>query len=108
MTDTLIVLTTIDEEHLAEKIGTTLVERRLAACVNVISMGITIYRWQERICRDREYMLLIKTSAHLFDEVCDTIGQLHTYRLPEVIALPIAVGDERVMDWITASVKARP
>ncbi len=107
MTDKLIVLTTVDKEEIADKIANALVERRIAACVNLLPLGVSIYRWKEKVCRDREYMLFIKTSAHLFNEVRDTIREIHTYELPEVIALPIAVGEEKVLDWIAASVKPR-
>jgi periplasmic divalent cation tolerance protein len=107
MTDKIVILTTVDKEELADKIAGALVERRLAACVNLLPAGLSIYRWKEQVCRDREYVLLIKTSAHLFNEVRDAIRELHTYELPEVIALPIAVGEEKVIDWMTASVKPR-
>jgi len=107
MTDKLVILTTTDKEDIADRIANVLVERQLAACVNLLPLGVSIYRWKEKICRDREYMLLIKTSAHLFNEVRDVIKELHTYELPEVIALPIAVGEEKVIEWITASVKPR-
>jgi len=106
-TDKLLILTTVDKEELAEKIAGQLVERRLAACVNLLPLGVSIYRWKEKVCRDREYLLLIKTSAHLFNEVRDTIREFHTYDLPEVIALPIEVGEEKVLEWMTASVKPR-
>lgn len=108
MTDKLLILTTVDKEELAEKIATALVERKLAACVNMLPLGISIYRWKEKICRDRECILFIKTSAHLFNEVRDTIRELHTYELPDVLALPITVGEEKVLDWMTASVKPKP
>lgn len=107
MTDKIVVLTTIDRDELADKIATTLVDRKLAACVNLIPMGLSIYRWKDKIARDREIILLIKTAAHLFNEVRDTIRELHTYDLPDVIALPIEVGDEKVMEWLEASIKPR-
>lgn len=107
MTDKIVILTTVDKEDLADRIANALVERRLAACVNLLPIGISVYRWKEKVCRDREYLLLIKTSAHLFNEVRDTIRELHTYELPDVIALPIVVAEEKVLDWITASVKPR-
>jgi len=107
MTDKIIVLTTIDKEDRADKIATALVERQLAACVNLMPLAVSVYRWREKLCRDREIMLFIKTSAHLFNEVRDTIRELHTYELPEVIALPIAVGEEKALEWIASSVKPR-
>jgi periplasmic divalent cation tolerance protein len=107
MTDKIVILTTVDKEELADKIAGALVERQLAACVNLLPLGTSVYRWKEKICRDRECILFIKTSAHLFNEVRDTIRELHTYELPEVIALPIVVAEEKVLDWITSSVKPR-
>ena len=107
LTEKLLILTTVDKVEVAEKIAGELVERRLAACVNVLPLGISIYRWKEKVCRDREYLLFIKTSAHLFNEVRDAIRELHTYDLPEVIALPIEVGEEKVLEWMSAAVKPR-
>ena len=107
MTDKLVVLMTVDKEELAQAIGTELVERRLAACVNIFPLGTSIYRWKDQVHRDREYMLLIKTASHLFNEVRDTIREIHTYELPDVIALPIAVAEENVLEWITANVKPK-
>lgn len=103
----IVILTTVDSEDLAVKIASGLVEERLAACVNLISPVRSIYHWKEKICDDREMVLLIKTVAHLFNEVRDFIREHHTYELPEIIALPVAAGDERVLDWITSSVKGR-
>ncbi|MFQ5701305.1 MAG: divalent-cation tolerance protein CutA [Acidobacteriota bacterium] len=108
MTDKLIILTTIDKEDLAQRIATTLIEERLAACVNLLPLGLSVYRWKGKVCRDREFMLFIKTCAHLFNEVRDTIRAIHPYELPEVIALPIAVGEEKALEWIASSVKPRP
>lgn len=107
MTDKIIVFTTVDSEDLAVKLASGLVEERLAACVNVISPVRSIYRWKEKVCDDREMVLMIKTVAHLFNEVRDFIRANHTYELPEIIGLPVAAGEERVLDWITSSVKGR-
>jgi len=107
MTDKIFVLTTVDKEDVANKIATSLVDRRLAACVNLVPAGVSIYRWKGKVHRDREYLLLIKTAAHLFNAVRDTIREIHTYELPEILALPVAVGDERVLQWISDSVQAR-
>ena len=107
MSDHVLVLSTVAQAEDAERIARALVERRLAACVNVLPLGISIYRWKEKVCRDREYLLFIKTSAHLFNEVRDAIKELHTYDLPEVIALPIEVGEEKVLEWMSAAVKPR-
>ena len=107
MTDKIVILTTVDSEELALKLASTLVEGRLAACVNIVSPVRSIYRWKDTVCDDREMTLMIKTAAHLFNEVRDTIKEHHTYDLPEIIALPIETGEENVLDWIGSSVKPR-
>jgi periplasmic divalent cation tolerance protein len=107
VTDKIIIMTTVDSEELAMKLASTLVEGRLAACVNIISPVRSIYRWKETVCDDREMTLMIKTAAHLFNEVRDIIRELHTYDLPEIIALPIETADENVLAWIDSSVKPR-
>ena len=107
MTDKIVVLTTINKDEMADKIATALVDRNLAAGVNIIPMGMSIYRWKGKVARDREIILFIKTAAHLFNEVRDTIYELHTYELPDIIALPIEVGDEKAMEWLEASIKPK-
>ena len=107
MTDKLFVMTTVDKEDLANKIATALVDKRLAACVNLLPAGVSIYRWKGKVHRDREFVLMIKTAAHLFNAVRDTIREIHTYELPEILALPVEVGDERVLQWISESVQPR-
>ena len=107
MTDKIVILTTVDSEDLALKIASGLVEERLAACVNIVSPVRSIYRWKEKVCDDREMVLMIKTAAYLFTEVRDYIRENHTYELPEILALPVAAGDEKALDWINASVRPR-
>jgi periplasmic divalent cation tolerance protein len=108
VTDALIVLTTVDSEELALKISSTLVESRLAACVNMISPVRSIYRWKDKVHDDREMILMIKTMAHNFTEVRDLIREIHTYELPEIIAYSVDAADERVLEWISGSVTPRP
>ncbi len=105
VTDALIVTTTVDTEDLAVKIAAGLVERRLAACVNIVSPVRSIYRWKGQIHDDREQVLMIKTMARKFNKVRDYIREVHTYELPEIIAYPVAAADENVLEWITDAVK---
>ena len=107
MTDAIIVVTTVDSEDLAVRISSDLVEKRLAACINIISPVRSIYRWKDKIHDDREMILMIKTLAHNFIAVRDAIREIHTYELPEIMAYPVAAADEKVLDWITGSVKPR-
>jgi periplasmic divalent cation tolerance protein len=103
MTDTRIVLTTTASEEEARKIARHLVERRLAACVNIIPQIMSIYRWQEKIEEAREWLLLIKTTAAAFAQVREAIIELHSYDLPECICLTIEDGSPNYLQWIAES-----
>ena len=79
-------------------------ERKLAACVNIIHGVCSVYRWKGDVTREEEQLLLIKTSERLLPEVRSTIRELHTYELPEFVALPIRDGDPDYLRWISDSV----
>ena len=100
MTDKRIVLSTAGSEEEARKIARYLVERQLAACVNLVPRMESIYRWQGNIESSQEWLLLIKTSADQFPAVRDAIRELHSYELPECIALGIEDGSWEYLDWL--------
>jgi len=100
MTDYIVVLVTAGSEAEAETIAQTLVEERLAACVNIISPIRSIYRWQEKIVDDREWLLMIKTQAGHFSVVEARVKALHSYQVPEVVALPILAGAKDYLRWL--------
>jgi periplasmic divalent cation tolerance protein len=100
MTDKIVVLTTCDSEMLAEQLARHLVEHRLAACVNILPRGRSVYRWQEKIEDASEWVLLIKSSRELFTALSAEIRKLHTYEVPEVIALPVVDGSEAYLGWL--------
>jgi periplasmic divalent cation tolerance protein len=106
MTDKQIVFTTAGSEEEARKIARALVDRRLAACVNIVPQIESIYRWQGKVDESREWLLLIKTSAALFPAVRDAVRELHSYDLPECIALNIADGNKEYLKWLENSVGA--
>lgn len=89
---------------MAARIATTLVEERLAACVNRISRMSSTYRWEGKVRTETEALLLIKTAHRLLDPLSRRIQELHPYELPEVIALPIDGGSERYLAWLGQSV----
>jgi len=105
MTDLLLVLTTADSERLAMRIASGLVERRLAACVNIVKSVRSVYRWKDKIHDDEEFVLLIKTLRPAYEDVRRAIHELHTYELPDIIALPIEQADPRVIEWVDGSVQ---
>lgn len=100
MTDARIVLTTAGSQDEARKIAQALVERRLAACVNIIPQIESIYRWQGKVEGAAEYLLVIKTRARAFARVLDAIRELHSYDLPECVMLEIERGSDDYLKWI--------
>jgi periplasmic divalent cation tolerance protein len=105
MTDKRIVLSTAGSEDEARKIALHLVENRLAACVNIVRGMESVYRWQEKVESNRELLLLIKTSAERFPGVRDAIRKLHSYELPECVAISVEEGSSDYLEWIERSVK---
>ena len=100
MTDAIIILVTAGSEGEAEKIARALVEERFAACVNIISPIHSIYRWEGKVQDDHEWLLVIKTQATHFAAIEARVKSLHSYQVPEVIALPIVAGSEQYLGWL--------
>jgi periplasmic divalent cation tolerance protein len=105
MTDKRIVVTTAGSEEEARKIAHALVDRQLAACVNIVPQIESVYRWQGKVESAREWLLLIKTSAEKFSAVRDALCELHSYDLPECIAIAIEDGSPDYLQWIADSVR---
>jgi periplasmic divalent cation tolerance protein len=105
MTDKLLVLTTAGSEHEARTIADALVERKLAACVNIVPRIQSVYRWEGKVEQAEEYLLLIKTVKAREAQVRAAIHELHTYELPECIAIPIESGSADYLEWLSASVQ---
>jgi periplasmic divalent cation tolerance protein len=104
MTDKLLVLTTVGSEEEAKKVGHALVERRLAACVNIVPRIQSVYRWQGKVESADEWLLIIKTTKGREAPVRTAIQELHSYELPECIAIAIDGGSKEYLDWVSASV----
>jgi periplasmic divalent cation tolerance protein len=100
MTDKIVVLSTCSSAEEAEKVARRLVEERLAACVNIVNGVRSIYRWQEKVEDASEWLLVIKTRRSLFERVRAQIERLHSYDVPEVVALAIVEGSEGYLDWL--------
>jgi periplasmic divalent cation tolerance protein len=97
-------ITTTPSRDVGRRIARALVDRRLAACVQIIGPIESIYRWQGKVETAREWLCLIKTTRARFRAVAATVEALHPYDTPEIIALPITTGSERYMDWLAVSV----
>ncbi|HEU5180351.1 MAG TPA: divalent-cation tolerance protein CutA [Candidatus Polarisedimenticolia bacterium] len=103
--DAILVLSTASSEKEAMMIAQALVEHELAACVNVVPAIRSIYRWKGKIWNEVENMLFIKTTSPQLEELKKMIKELHSYELPEVLAVKIDDGEKNVLNWIGSSVK---
>ncbi len=103
MTDKKIVLTTTGTREEAGKIARALVERQLAACVNIAAIE-SVYRWKDKIESAQEWLLVIKTTAEAFDDIEGALRELHSYELPECLVVPVEAGSEEYLDWIGENV----
>jgi periplasmic divalent cation tolerance protein len=99
------VLTAAGSEEEAERISAALVERRLAACVQVIGPVASHYRWQGKVEHAREWLCLAKTTAQRYPELEAAIRELHSYEEPEIVATPIVAGSSGYLDWINRGVE---
>jgi len=99
---TLIMVTASSREE-AEKIATTLLKRKLIACANILGPVSSRFWWQGKIDSAEEYMIFMKTKRELFNQVADNVKQLHSYEVPEIIALPIVEGAKPYLEWINSN-----
>lgn len=102
------VLTTTDSRDLAAEIGRTLVERRLAACMQIVGPIASIYRWQGQIETAEEWQCWIKTTRDRFSAVEQAIRELHTYSVPEILAIPVVAGSSAYLQWLEEQVADVP
>jgi periplasmic divalent cation tolerance protein len=104
MTDKVLVLTTAGSEVEAGEIANQLVERRLAACVNIVPRIQSVYRWEGKVESAEEFLLIIKTTKGRSPDVQATIRELHSYDLPEFIVISMEDGSAEYLKWIEESV----
>ena len=103
MRDFIQVITTVDNEQDARKIARALVEKRLAACVQVSGPIASTYWWEGEVVESEEYMCLIKTRQDLFTTVSAAIKALHPYEVPEILATPVAASSQSYQDWLNGA-----
>lgn len=101
--DFCVVYVSVGSEANAQALADALVSEKLAACVNRIGPVHSTYVWQDQLQQDSEYLLMIKTRSSLFEALSTRVRELHSYQLPEVIALPLADGLPAYLDWIRQS-----
>jgi periplasmic divalent cation tolerance protein len=99
---TLLVLTNLPDREAAERIATMLVEKQLAACVNILAPCRSVYRWKGALQRDDEHPMLIKTTAERYAALEEALRAAHPYELPEIVAVPIERGLPTYLEWVAA------
>ena len=100
MTDKIVVLSTCDSEEQAGRIARELVEQKLAACVNILPGARSVYRWKGQMEDSAEWLLIIKSRRDLMDKLRTAIGKIHTYEVPELLAVPVVDGSETYLEWL--------
>ena len=99
-----VALSTVGSAEEADRLARALVERRLAACVNVVPGVVSHYRWQGELQRDDERLLVIKTRAERIEALRDALSELHPYELPELVAFEISAGSPEYLKWLDEGV----
>jgi periplasmic divalent cation tolerance protein len=106
MTDKIVVLNTCGSGEEAERLARSLVDRRLAACVTVISPARSFYRWKGAVADSVEWLLVIKTSRPLFAQLRTALESMHSFELPEIIALPVTEGSADYLSWMDGELQS--
>ncbi len=97
----IIVLITTPNMEVSEKIANILLEKKLAACVNLVTPMVSLYTWEGEVNRDDEVLLIVKSRSDLFEnDLIPVVQDIHPYEVPEIIALPILMGSVSYLDWI--------
>jgi periplasmic divalent cation tolerance protein len=103
--DTLLVLTNVPERAVAERLADMLVEKRLAACVNILAPCRSVYRWKGAVQHDEEHPMLMKTTAERYPALEQALRAAHPYELPEIIAVPLAHGLPAYLEWLAGETR---
>jgi periplasmic divalent cation tolerance protein len=106
--DTLLVISNLPDRASADRLAQALVERRLAACVNILAPCRSVYRWQGALESAEEHPLLIKTTADRYSALEEAIRGLHPYELPEIVAVPLSAGLPAYLNWVAAETRPVP
>ncbi|WP_201328029.1 divalent-cation tolerance protein CutA [Thermotomaculum hydrothermale] len=100
----IMVMTTVGSEEQAVVIADALVNKKVAACVNIIPSIRSIYRFKGKVWDDEEYLLIIKSTENNYSEIEKTITELHNYEIPEILSFPMEKGSRNFLNWIEESV----
>ena len=101
----IIILVTTANRQEAERIAQQLLEAKLIACANIIDSVSSIFHWSEKIEKAEECLVLMKSSMDMFEEIAETVKELHSYDVPEILALPLVDGSKAYFEWIDSCLK---
>jgi len=101
-----VLVTTADKEE-AQRISQILLENKKAACINIIPNVNSSYWWEGKIEKEKEYLLIVKTTGTMFDELVKLVRECHSYKVPEIIAIPIIAGNPDYLNWIDETIQGR-
>lgn len=102
---TIIVLVTTASEVEATTIGKTIVKQGLAACANIIALKKSIFQWEGQIVEEQECLIMMKSRSDLFDDLAMAVKRLHSYKVPEIVAVPIVHGSQDYLKWVMESTR---
>jgi len=105
MTEVCVVLVTVPDGDVAARLCRTLVDERLVACGNIVPGVTSIYRWEGEIREDSEHLLILKSAAGVLAELVGRVAELHPYDVPEILALSVADGFTKYLDWVAGSTR---
>lgn len=99
-----IFITTVNKKE-SEKIARALVSKNMAACVNIVEQVNSLFKWKGKLERQREFLLIVKSKKSLMPKLIKLVKSLHSYNVPEIIALPIIAGNKEYLDWLGESTR---
>lgn len=102
MSSIIVLMTTATKEE-AEDITRKLLEMKLIACANIVGPVSSLFWWKEKISQENEFLAVMKTRSDLFEKLATTIKQMHSYEVPEIIAVPITKGEQTYLEWLNGS-----
>ena len=106
--DAVVVMTTVEKSEDGERLARVLIDSGLAACIQILPTMVSIYRWEGKIERESEILMLIKTTRVAFPALETAIKQNHPYQTPEIISLPVLHGSAEYLEWVTGNVLNEP
>lgn len=100
MSDEVVVFVTTSSEEEARNIANALIDQKLVACANIVPSVNSIFRWQNQICREGEVLIMLKSVRQRMDALIEKVKEMHSYEVPEIIALPVIAGSKEYLDWV--------